>query len=99
VSDATYTVTAEVWLWPGKAAWHFLTLPEDVADEIHARFAHGAFGMVPVRATIGQTTWDTKLFGDTKRDSYLLPLKAAVRRRAGVEEGDTVTVRLDLDAT
>lgn len=98
MSDATYTVTGEVWLWSGQAAWHFLTLPEEVADEIHARFAHGAFGMVPVRATIGATTWETKLFGDTKRDSYLLPLKAAVRRREGVEEGDTVTVRLDLDA-
>lgn len=99
MSDATYAVTAEVWLWTGKAAWHFVTLPEDVADEIHARFAHGAFGMVPVRATLGSTTWETKLFGDTKRESYLLPLKAGVRRREGVEAGDTVTVRLDLDAT
>jgi hypothetical protein len=98
VSDAAYTVTAEVWLWPGKAAWHFVTLPEDVADEIHARFAHGAFGMVPVRATLGATTWETKLFGDTRRDSYLLPLKAEVRRGERVEPGDVVTVRLELDA-
>lgn len=99
MSDATYTVTAEVWLWSGKAAWHFLTLPEDVADEIEARFAHGAFGMVPVRAILGETRWETKLFGDRKRGSYLLPLKAPVRRREGVDAGDTVTVRLDLDAS
>ena len=39
----------------------------------------------PVRATLGGTSWQTKLFGDTKRDSYLLPLKADVRRRERVE--------------
>lgn len=99
MSDATYSVTAPVWRWDGGAAWHFVTLPEEVADEIHARFAHGAFGMVAVRATIGASTWETKLFADTKRDSYLLPVKAAVRRAEGIDTGETVTVRLDLDAT
>lgn len=92
-------MTAPLWRHDGGAAWHFVTLPEDVADEIHARFAHGAFGMVAVRATIGASSWTTKLFADTKRDSYLLPVKADVRRREGVSDGDEVTVRLELDAT
>lgn len=92
-------MTAPLWRHDGGAAWHFVTLPEDVADEVHARFAHGAFGMVAVRATIGSSSWMTKLFSDTKRDSYLLPVKAGVRRREGVGDGDVVTVRLELDAT
>ncbi len=92
-------MTAPLWRHDGGAAWHFVTLPEDVADEIHARFAHGAFGMVAVRATIGASSWTTKLFADTKRDSYLLPVKADIRRREGVGDGDKVTVRLELDAT
>lgn len=92
-------MTAPLWRHEGGAAWHFVTLPEDVADEIHARFAHGAFGMVAVRVTIGASSWTTKLFADTKRDSYLLPVKADIRRREGVGDGDEVTVRLELDAT
>lgn len=92
-------MTAPLWRHDGGAAWHFVTLPEDVADEIHARFAHGAFGMVAVRATIGASSWTTKLFADTKCDSYLLPVKADIRRREGVGDGDKVTVRLELDAT
>lgn len=91
-------MTAPLWRHDGGAAWHFVTLPEDLADEIHARFAHGAFGMVAVRATIGASSWTTKLFADTKRDSYLLPVKADIRRREGVGDGDEVTVRLELDA-
>jgi len=49
---------------------------------------------VPVRATLGATTWSTSVFADTQRGSYLLPVKADVRRREGVADGDTVTVRL-----
>jgi hypothetical protein len=51
--------------------------------------------MVPVRARIGATEWSTAL---TPRDGrYLLPLKAAVRRAEGLEDGDTVAVELSVD--
>ena len=49
-----------------------------------------------VNATIGATTWETSIFPDTKSGSYLLPVKAEVRRREGVEDGDAVTVTLEL---
>ncbi|WP_082492771.1 DUF1905 domain-containing protein [Arthrobacter sp. Leaf69] len=26
-----YTFTARLWLYPGEAGWHFLTVPEEVA--------------------------------------------------------------------
>ena len=52
------------------------------------------FGSVRVQATIGQTTWATSIFPDTKSSSYLLPVKAAVRREAGIEEGDAVAARI-----
>lgn len=38
------------------------------------------------------------MFPDTKRGSYLLPVKGDVRRKEGVEEGDVVTLRLDVTA-
>jgi hypothetical protein len=98
MGDAIYKVTAEVWLHPGAAGWHFVTLPLDVADEVRARSATSArpFGSVPAQITIGGTTWSTSLFPDTQRASYLVPVKAAVRRREGIAEGDTVTLAVAL---
>jgi hypothetical protein len=98
MDGATYTVTAEVWLYPGEAGWHFVTLPPDVADDVRARSGASArpFGSVPARITIGGTTWSTSLFADTKSASYLIPLKAPVRRREGIAAGDTVTLVITL---
>ena len=96
----SYTIRAEVWLHDGAAAWHFVTLPEEVADEIEARTAgpRAGFGTVPVRVTLGGSTWETSLFPDRKAASYLLPLKAGIRRREGVEAGDGVELRIELRA-
>ena len=95
----TYRFTGELWRYPGDAAWHFVTLPEEIADEIAARFAdgHRAFGSLAVAATVGPVTWTTSLFKDTKLASYLLPIKADVRRRARAEEGDEIEVVLQID--
>ena len=93
------TVTAPVWLWNAdKGSWHFLTVPPELAAEI--RFdsigMRGGFGSVKVEAAIGGVTWTTSLFPDSRTGGYILPLKADVRRRAGIITGDEVTVRLKL---
>jgi hypothetical protein len=95
---ATLRFDADVWLAPAEAAWHFVTLPPDAADEVRARTAGRArpFGSVPVAATIGATTWSTSVFADSTSGSFLLPLKADVRRRERIGEGDRVSVRLEL---
>ena len=91
---------AELWLYHGDAAWHFVTLPPDVADEIEAQaVSNVAFGSVPVEVTIGATTWSTSLFPDSKTQSYVLPVKKEVRRREGLLAGSPVTVHLSLRET
>ena len=93
------TVTAPVWLWNAeKGSWHFLTVPPEQAAEI--RFdsigLRGGFGSVKVEAAIGDVAWTTSLFPDSRTGGYVLPLKADVRRRAGIAGGDEVTVNLQL---
>ena len=91
---------APLWMHTGEAAWHFVTLPPAVADEIEDATAgtrHG-FGSVPVLVTIGATTWTTSIFPDTKARSYVLPVKKAVRRAEGLADGDLVKVTLDPQA-
>jgi hypothetical protein len=94
----SYSFRAELWLYPGEAGWHFLTLPADVADDIREQSAGAskAFGSVRVTAEIGGRSWQTSLFADQKAASYLLPVKKAIRDKARVSEGDEVAVRLTI---
>ena len=98
MAAGAYEVTAEVVRYPGAAAWYFVTLPAEVTDGILAR--HGgsqrAFGSLPVSVALGHSVWTTSLFFDTRSEAYLLPVKADVRRRERVDDGDTVTVKIAL---
>jgi len=94
------TVTAPVWLWSeGKGSWHFLTIPAEGAVEIRlAATAAGprrGFGSVRVEAQINGVAWRTSIFPQ-KSGGYILPIKADVRRRAGVGAGDEVAVMLEI---
>lgn len=95
----SYTFRSEVWLYPGEAGWHFVTLPVDVAEEIREATAllRKGFGSVRVTADAGGQTWQTSLFPDTQSGSYLLPVKKAVRTAARVSAGDEVEVRLTVE--
>lgn len=96
-----YLFDAELWLWDARQgdSWTFLSLPEEASAEI--REVAGAlprgFGSVRVTVTLGATVWKTSIFPDAKAGVYVLPLKKAVRKAVGVEAGDTVTVKVELD--
>jgi len=90
-------VEGEVWFWRGPAPWHFVTVPEEgcAALELAAPGVTYGWGMVPVTATLGRTTWKTSLW--PKDGGYIVPLKTSVRRAEGVDVGDTVAIRLTVD--
>ena len=95
--DEDHAFTAELWRWSGeKATWVFLTVPDEISDDIEARTEGraGGFGSVRVEVTIGSTTWRTSVFPDSKRQAYVLPVKRPVRVAEGVDVGSVATVRL-----
>ena len=57
-----------------------------------AKYKYGS-GFLAIRATVGKTTWDTALFPHTKEKAYLLSIKAAVRKKENIFEGDIVSVK------
>jgi hypothetical protein len=86
----TYRFQSEVWLYPGESAnWHFVSVPKKETQAIDKRFKSlkRGWGSLPVRATIGKTSWTTSIFPDKKSSTYLLPLKADVRRREDIRAG------------
>jgi hypothetical protein len=93
----TWELAATVWQWEG-GNWFFLTVPEDVSDEIAeaTEGRSGGFGSVRVEVTCGATTWLTSLFPSRTAQAYVLPIKKAVRTAEHLEEGDRTQVRLRL---
>lgn len=92
------TFDAELFAWHAdKATWIFVELPVDDADEIDAATSvTGGFGSVKVNVQIGDTRWSTSLFPSKERETYVLPIKKAVRTAEGIGEGDTATVTIEL---
>lgn len=95
-----YALRAKLWLYPGKAAWHFLTLPKRPAADIKKRFGAHARGWRSLRvaATVGKTRWLTSIFPDSKSASYLLPVKASVRKKEKLAAGKTLAFTLEIFA-
>ena len=100
-----FVQTGPLWRWStvSGARLIFLRFTGDVADQIGAtalmrRIETGrrrGWGSLKVRARIGATEFTTSIFpGDGA--TWLLPVKAAVRRAEGVEEADTVTAQIDV---
>lgn len=102
--DPDFEFEAELWRWvpdpPAKGAWHFVTIAGEAADAIRAlgfeRRALGAkagFGSVRLRVSVEGVEFATWAFPQGGgKDAYVVPVKAEVRKKAGVGEGDLITV-------
>jgi hypothetical protein len=93
-----YKIRAEVWLYPGMAGWHFVTLPKKQSETIRKAFSSmkRGWGSLPVEITLGKTSWETSIFPDKKIGAYLLPLKSDVRKKEKVLAGDTISFLLEV---
>ena len=84
--------------WRGPAPFLFSPVPEGLVGEVRfaAHEARYGWGVVPVVATIGATTFTTSLF--PRGGGYLLPVKVTVQRAEAVGIGDVVAVTLVIRA-
>ena len=101
--DEGVTFTAELWRWTARkesadsGAWCFVTLPLDLADHVRERAGEPrGFGSVRVRARVGEDAGVPAGVPDAASESFVLPVKKAVRAAAGVTEGDLLTVTLSV---
>ncbi len=81
--------------WRGPAPFYFVRIPEEEGADI--KFAAKGveyWGQVPVLVRIGSVEFRTALF--PKDDTYLIPVKDAVRRPAGIELDQVVAVGLNI---
>ncbi|MEO1287802.1 MAG: DUF1905 domain-containing protein [Chloroflexota bacterium] len=82
--------------WRGPAPWYFVPVPDEQSEDIEVISSEVTYGwgVIPVLARIGDTEWTTSLF--PKDGRYLIPIKASVRKAEELEQGDSVTVELEI---
>ena len=86
----------EIWFWKGPAPWYFVTVPEELCldlKEISREVTYG-WGMIPVQVRIGKSAWKTSLW--PKDGRYIVPIRTDVRKAESLDEGQTISVRLDV---
>lgn len=93
-----YKIVAKVWLYPGVAAWHFVTIPQDISEDIKNLYGDRArgWGSLPVAVTVGSTTWKTSIFPDKKEGAYILPLKKEIRNKENIVRGASLNFLLEI---
>lgn len=88
--------SGEIWFWRGPAPFYFVTVPEQECRELRA--VSGAvtygWGMIPVTVRIGKSKWKTSLW--PKDGSYIVPIKTTIRKAEKLDEGDVVTIELEV---
>jgi hypothetical protein len=89
-----YEFLAEPWQYAGPGGWYFISIPEKVAKEIreNLKWQEEGWGRMKITAEIGSSQWKTSIWFDTKRNTYLLPLKADIRKKEKIEAGNSIDV-------
>jgi hypothetical protein len=93
----TLEFTGEIFYWRGPAPFYFVRTPPKESQELKdvMKLVTYGWGMIPVKARIGEIEFTTALI--PKDGAYLLPLKDKVRKAQGLEVGETVTAVIDVE--
>jgi hypothetical protein len=61
-------------------------MPVEVSAEIraHTGWAEEGWGRLKATVRVGQSMWGTSVWFDTQRKTYLVPIKAEIRRKEGI---------------
>jgi hypothetical protein len=91
--EADFEFEGPVVEWRGPTPYYFLRVPEEESDDIKLA-AKGIeyWGQVPVLVSIAGVEFATALF--PKDGCYMIPLRVAVRRSAGMELDDVLAVAM-----
>jgi len=79
----SYQFRAKLWQHQAEGRCHFVSLPEEISIEIrthHQQFEEG-WGRLNAKVELNEYAWETAIWYDTKRTTYLLPIKAAIRKK------------------
>jgi len=82
-----YEFITRIWKHTGQGSWYFVSVPHELAKEIrnYLKSKEEGWGRLKATAKIGNTEWVTAIWFDTKMNTYLLPIKAEIRKKEKLE--------------
>ncbi len=86
-------VKGEIEQFPGYGGWIYITVPKKYTKDLSKH--RSMWGMFPIKARVGQTSWKTKLMMK-KGGDYFVALKAEVRKKENLIVGNSVSVLIQL---
>ncbi|HEY3387521.1 MAG TPA: DUF1905 domain-containing protein [Saprospiraceae bacterium] len=89
-----YEFTAKPWQHASPGGWCFVSMPIHMAKEIRdlLKSEEEGWGRLKAKAQIGKSDWDTAIWFDSKMKTYLLPLKAEIRKRENINNGQIIQI-------
>lgn len=91
-----YEFSEQTWQHNGSSGRHFISLPKNIAKEIRQTLKkeEEGWGRLKAQAKTGSSEWKTFIWFDTKLDTYLLPLKAEVRKKEKISLGQNIHIAI-----
>lgn len=80
--------------FPGSGGWVYVAVPKKYTKELKQR--RRAWGMYPITAHVGKTSWKTKLMMK-KGGDFFVALKTSVRNKENIAVGDRVAISFKLE--
>ena len=90
--DVTFKGTVQK--FPGSGGWVYVAVPKKYTKELKQR--RRAWGMFPITAYVGKTSWKTKLMMK-KGGNFFVALKATIRNKEQINVGDRITISFKLE--
>ena len=89
-----YDFISRMWQDASVGGWHFLSLPEDISSEIrkNLQWQEEGWGRMKATASIKNCQWKTAIWFDTKKGTYILPVKKEIRTKAQLITGNDLEV-------
>lgn len=94
IKGVKYEFKGEPWQYSDQGGWYFVSLPQQLSIEIrnHFKKEEEGWGRLKTTAKIGNSEWKTAIWFDTKKHTYLLPLKAEIRKAENLGFGKKVNI-------
>lgn len=89
-----YEFSGKTWQHSSPGGWYFVSLPKEMSKEIRSllKSEEEGWGRLKAVAKIGLSEWKTAIWFDRKNETYLLPLKAEIRKKEHIEATKQIDV-------
>ena len=90
--------SGKLWKYQSSGGWVFVSIPKGISKEIreNLKWQEEGWGRMKTSASIKEIKWNTAIWFDTKINTYLLPVKSEIRKKASLKINDRITVSISI---